>query len=761
MGNSFSVLPDDNNSSSDIKKKIDDIAINYILTQNSIDLIRFTDKEYYDNVIVLTANILKSNLNNVELGILNDRVQFGDNINGDNKLFVKSESQLKEISIKNDKVKEKALHYVSKFYVKIMTIFSAIVATIDPKYINETDGQIFSLKDYDDFKYIDGQSIKLYSLMNPMGLIMKRLNILKNKMYQNKEENGVSEYVTINPGEKFCKMNEGASGNDNHTGKMTLQNEIGIKELDRLYYDIYDYDDQAWSKKSEKMEQIYERDLDKFYTIFTGNNVRPDYVKSFEDIELLQYHNLIRCKNEDFFKDIMLSRNDPLLIKYTTKIDEIHNMVFKKKQELLFVLQSLFLVKENQTENGINDKRIVLNPDLNLEMLKKSQEKVKDIILDMYTHCEYCFIQALMIYELIYNEKYGELNQEEIEALEYQDESVMKSNVGEVIGNSSIYNANANDNKNMLPEPGIDVISPMPQPLTNKEAFEQIETGNSSIESNNNDNNINKPLLSFSNKPTPQFILNANKNTNKVKTEVPLPSNNGEPIQNAHVANSNNGVIDNSPAMIPSNNETVMNNNEVVDHADATSNITAPPNDILENSEKANNVNNVNNVNEVNENNIPMNSITRNANVMNQNANRNTLNVTVPVENNDEQVINVVNTEHTVNNNEQVNDTVNAEPTVNNNEQVNDTVNAEPTENKIQNVNGEVNNESVSVESSNKQANANNDKSFIQKITGFFSKKPEDKSEDDVMTAPSNSLPEPSNNESENGEKKTQNEGLL
>ena len=219
--------------------------------------------------------------------------------------------------------------------------------------------------------------------MNPMGLMLKRLNILKNKMTQSNEDGTGSEYVTINPGEKFCKMNETSVEEGGYGGKeMTLQNEIGIKELDRLYYDIYDYDDKAWTKKSEKMEEAYNRSLDKFYTIFTGNEERPDYVNSFKDIELLEYHKLVRCRNEEYFKDIILSRDDPLLIKYTKKIDEIHNLVYKKKQELLFVLKSLFLVQEVSTENGVESKTI-LNPDLNLEALKKIQEKVKDLILDM------------------------------------------------------------------------------------------------------------------------------------------------------------------------------------------------------------------------------------------------------------------------------------------------------------------------------------------------------------------------------------------
>ena len=57
MGNSFSAIPDNADHESDIGKKVDSIALNYILTQNSLDLLRLTDKEYYDNMVILTANI--------------------------------------------------------------------------------------------------------------------------------------------------------------------------------------------------------------------------------------------------------------------------------------------------------------------------------------------------------------------------------------------------------------------------------------------------------------------------------------------------------------------------------------------------------------------------------------------------------------------------------------------------------------------------------------------------------------------------------
>jgi len=77
-------------------------------------------------------------------------------------------------------------------------------------------------------------------MTNPLNLCRKRLNILKNKL--NIQDNR----VTINPGEKLCSM-DGPS--------KRLNEEIGIKELDLLYYDLYDNENKKWGKMSKSMKK--------------------------------------------------------------------------------------------------------------------------------------------------------------------------------------------------------------------------------------------------------------------------------------------------------------------------------------------------------------------------------------------------------------------------------------------------------------------------------------------------------------------------
>ena len=250
---------------------IDDIAINYILNQNTIDLLRLTDKEYYDNLIILTGNVINKKLNGLELGFLNNRV-FGK----------KTISDLIDVIPDNNKLKDKVIYNISKFYIKIIMIYSAIATTIDPQYSYETEEgnkKTFFLKDINEYKNIP-KNVKpiLVQLTNPMNLCRKRLDILKNKLDLNVDDN----FIKINPGEKLCSL----------TTTSILTDEIGIKELDTLYYDIFDYETKTWNKQSKKMKEKYNKDLILFYQIFTGKKEKPIEIQTFQDIELLDMSKL-------------------------------------------------------------------------------------------------------------------------------------------------------------------------------------------------------------------------------------------------------------------------------------------------------------------------------------------------------------------------------------------------------------------------------------------------------------------------------------
>jgi hypothetical protein len=385
MGNTTSTEQSDIGN---LATQIDEIAVQYILNQNTIDLLRLTDKEYYDNLIILTGNVIEKKLNHLELGFLNQRI-FGKSTVG----------EILDIVPANNKLKEKVIFNISKFYIKIIMIYSAIATTIDPQYAYEDENgfkKLFYLKDMDAYKHIP-KSVKpvLVQLTNPLNLCRKRLSILKNKMDFNVDD----LFVKINPGEKLCSLST----------TNLLTDEVGIKELDALYYDIFDYDTKSWSKRSKKMKIKYNKDLILFYQIFTGKKVKPAEIKSFHDIELLDMSTIEQCNDVRFMQDILVKKNDVLIQQYIQKINMIEDTTRKYKSKLVGILKELFVIKSTD-----NESIYTINPELTLDHIILIETETRDTILNLYTSCEKYFIQALIIFEKIYDEQVKTLNVERI-----------------------------------------------------------------------------------------------------------------------------------------------------------------------------------------------------------------------------------------------------------------------------------------------------------------------------------------------------------
>ena len=458
MGNSLSYNinnPDDNNES--FLKTIDEIASNYIFKQNVVDMLRFSDSKYRENFVILTCHILNKKLSNIDIDALKERVlnsnQNGKNTNyGEIVYFSELEKIKPRLSDENDK--KKALLIISKFYVKLLTLFSSIVSVIDPQYIYKDENgedNYFNLKDFNDLKMIDATTskLKVYHLENPLTLVKRRLFILKNKMEQQDDN---SDYIVLNPGEELCTMNIPETDD----GIFKLSNEIGIKELDNLYYDLYDEETNKWSGRSKDMEEQYKKDVTMFYQIFTGKKKKPAKVASFEDIELLDFHNLQRCKNNDYFEDLLVSKNDILFQKYLTKIEEIQQGTRSYKKQLLYILKSMFVKKESQSDEEGDE--YVIHSELNMKTLLEKQKQIKNCIVQMYSSCEKNFIEALLLYEKMYENQYGELVNSQVNNIGFHEMNKNNANAKKVSNYQNDNNMILNGNlllKNKIKMPNI------------------------------------------------------------------------------------------------------------------------------------------------------------------------------------------------------------------------------------------------------------------------------------------------------------------
>jgi hypothetical protein len=120
---------------------IDYIATYYILTMDFKSLSNLSSKEYCDELVIITSDIIQNYFNDLEITYLAQRIKNGEEVNEmakENVLFV-NKDQLEDLDVKNDtqkSIKKKRICIgIAKFYVKIAHVFAAIVKTINPIYV--------------------------------------------------------------------------------------------------------------------------------------------------------------------------------------------------------------------------------------------------------------------------------------------------------------------------------------------------------------------------------------------------------------------------------------------------------------------------------------------------------------------------------------------------------------------------------------------------------------------------------------------------
>jgi hypothetical protein len=415
------------NSSSTANKKqfsnfyeiIDYIATYYILTMDFKSLSKLSDKEYCDNLVVLTSDIIQKYFNDLEVTYLEQRVKGGIEVNElkkDNIMFLNKE-QLENLDIQNDaqkSIKKKRVCIgIAKFYVKIAHLFAAIVMTINPTYIYKDEtGSIVKTKLLEKDKIPKNTKRKLY-----------KLNICDNRIKSLKKgenfKNSNLEKAQIHP--KMCSMNFKKDGS-----LKSLAEEPGITELMQLYLDDkYDYSNGTFTGMSEETAKQFNKDLKTFYTAFTGIETMPPEIKKFSDIKLKDYQTTkTGCQGENpLYKQIYsISKNDQLFSKYASNIKQMIETAASKQNELLSVINSLFIfVPDPYTKKN----KIRINPKLTDESLQSNVVKARKIIVELYVKCETDYVDGLKIYEAIVEKKILETTQNQIKTLQKESDIIV------------------------------------------------------------------------------------------------------------------------------------------------------------------------------------------------------------------------------------------------------------------------------------------------------------------------------------------------
>jgi hypothetical protein len=461
---------------------LDILATKYILTQNFKDMQKLGDKDYCNKLIVITSDVIKKFLKEKEITYIAQRIEEGVPVNSKKKASViflstnklekqseekpkvykrrvynpdgsyrdveqpgvyaphsrtKEKTLLTELDVKNRREKESMCRGIAKFYIKIAHLFAAILKAVNPIY--KYNGHEMSILNKS--KIPKGTKFKLaeVNLCNRRIKTMNAESSEKGKIKVRVSNCGLNRKVSVKQLHENILDDIDIDYGEEVVKDKTLGQEIGIPELDKLYYDIYDYASGKFNEMSKKSSTDYNNDLEIFYKTFTG---KKDYrqwnsskKKKFSDIPLIAYHDTEQCKdpNSAWQQSYTGSSDNPLFVKFA---DNIKNMIIntKKNQGLLLgILDKLFVWVESPDSKGtlLENKMVTINPDITSESLQSLVEKTRKLIIDIYLQCEREYQEGLKLFEAIVGERMLKNSIMKKRALEEQMERV-------IVGDSSV-----------------------------------------------------------------------------------------------------------------------------------------------------------------------------------------------------------------------------------------------------------------------------------------------------------------------------------
>ena len=419
MGNTSST---NEQKDSVLYKEIDFIATNYITSQSFQDMKNLSDMKYCNDLAIMTADIIARKLNDQQVHYLAQRLKDGVEINEmtDERVIYTKKSDLPNLDVTNATTKRRICIGIAKFYVKIAHLFAAIVTTINPVYIyKDSTGQTVktSLMRKNDIPKDASTKIEKYNLCST------RINALVNKSDFDVPSDAK---VTIAP--RFCDMNY----DKQRKRDRNLAEEPGVPELEKLYYDEYNYDEGGFTGMSDKMrKEVYDPDLLSFYKVFTGNDSLPTndagkpLITKFSQILLRDFHKSEGCKPGGVYtQGYTASLKNKLFSQYAEHLKTMMQNAVSNQDSLMKILRGdntvdppLIGLFSNIVNSETGRKEAIINPKLTDDGLQKLVVKARQIIVSLYVQCEDDFVKGLGIFEAIVEKQLMETSKEQMNKL--------------------------------------------------------------------------------------------------------------------------------------------------------------------------------------------------------------------------------------------------------------------------------------------------------------------------------------------------------
>jgi len=409
-----------NTSSQDSKKSLDyvvnQIASQYIRSQNFKDMKELSNLEYCDKLVIITSKILLKYLDNNQITYLAQKKGITGEAMEKDSVVVLNRNNLDNLDIKDTVKKRRVCIGIARHYIQIANLFAAIASTINPKYeFKDIDGEkkSVSLENKEDIPENSNTNITRNNLCS------NRVNALLNNQDLSILEKQYQEgTVTLNP--DICSFNCSTCPIIKNLG-----DEPGIPELEQLYLDKYDYDTGKFIGMTKNMAIQYSIDLKNLYTAFTGNDSLPETIKRFSDIKLKDYYESAPCKEGLFTKPVTGKASGMLFYDYVENIKSMMSSTNKYHNILLDILDKLFVYSLDETTNK---KNIIINPNLKLPELKELTQLTISTINQLYISCEQGYIRGVNIYTAIAHKQFIKTAQSQIENLKSIKDLVAASN---------------------------------------------------------------------------------------------------------------------------------------------------------------------------------------------------------------------------------------------------------------------------------------------------------------------------------------------
>ena len=343
---------------------IDEVASKYILSQNFNDLTNLNDDNYCNNLILISSEILYTQFNLQEIEYLNSEIKGKVS----EKVALLHKNNLDSYDIPQPKKKLLCMA-ISEFYIKVSSIFSAIQVTLNgEKY----DSGLNNIQKNE-------TNVQENSCMSKINKLVESI-----KPAYDYPSNEIIIYPYICNKNNSNEINNALTNVNTELNPLTLFDENGIKELNRLY-------ENETVGFEDLMKKELDKDLETFYRLFNNKSIPVENgektIKSFQDIKIENVNDFCNENLIEENKKYIVDKRDKIVMKYVKHIKNIIKNINKIKNKLLKILQKIFIFKVYTLKDGKTFKTIVINPSLTFSELDNINLQTKNILVDYFTIC--------------------------------------------------------------------------------------------------------------------------------------------------------------------------------------------------------------------------------------------------------------------------------------------------------------------------------------------------------------------------------------